>query len=113
MRINNADLIVATSGTGTPLVWGHGLMSSMALENLASWFQWERLAEVATVIRYDARGHGQSSATDDPNDYTWPSLSKDMIGIADQLKLERFIAGGMSMGCATAIYTALAAPTPS
>jgi pimeloyl-ACP methyl ester carboxylesterase len=32
------------------------------------------------------------------------------FGIADQLGLERFVAGGVSLGCATALYAALVAP---
>ena len=110
IRVNDVDLMVSVSGKGKPLIWSHGLMSSMAAEDLANWFQWDRLGDVATVIRYDARGHGQSGASASPSDYTWARLARDMIGIADHLKLEHFVAGGMSMGCATALYTALEIP---
>lgn len=110
IRINDVDLKVTTTGSGIPLIWGHGLMSSLDAEDLAGVLQWERVGDAAAVTRYDARGHGQSGASTDPDDYTWPNLAKDMLALADQLGLERFVAGGMSMGCATAIYAALAAP---
>ncbi|MET0378834.1 MAG: alpha/beta hydrolase [Spongiibacteraceae bacterium] len=45
-----------------------------------------------------------------PVDYQWPQLASDMFGVADAMGASRFIAGGASMGCATAIYAALAAP---
>src|SRR6266498_2981487 len=78
MRVNNVDLRVSMIGRGTPLVWGHGLMSSMASEDLAPFFQWERLADVATVIRYDARGHGQSGASADRTTTAGPEAVKEM-----------------------------------
>jgi len=62
------------------------------------------------VVRYDARGHGLSYASVDAIDYSWPSLAKDMLGIADELELDTVALGGISMGCATALFAALAAP---
>src|SRR5258708_5950146 len=86
-------------------------MSSMALEDSTPWsLQWDELAEVAKIVRYDARGHGLSEASYTPEDYQWSHLAEDMLALADQVGFERFVAGGQSMGCATTIYAALAAP---
>lgn len=110
MLVNGVELAVSVAGQGIPLIWGHGLMGSMAGDDLAGFLDWQQLAEQAQEIRYDARGHGTSGASDSPSDYTWPRLADDMLAIADQLGLDRFVAGGQSMGCATALYAALAAP---
>ena len=70
LRVNGVDLTVSVAGHGIPLVWGHGLMGSMAAEDLANWFDWQRVTGIAQVIRYDARGHGTSGAS------TRPKLSR-------------------------------------
>jgi len=110
LHLHGVDLTVSVAGHGVPLIWGHGLMGSMAAEDLAAWFGWQQLLDLAQVIRYDARGHGTSGASASPTDYIWPRLADDMLSIADQLDLDQFVAGGQSMGCATALSAALAAP---
>jgi len=110
MRVNGVDLAVSLTGEGRRLIWGHGLLYSMAAEDVADIFDWEQFAESAQVVRYDARGHGLSYASVDAIDYSWPSLAKDMLGIADELELDTVALGGISMGCATALFAALAAP---
>jgi 3-oxoadipate enol-lactonase len=110
LKVNGVDLNVKVQGDKTPLIWAHGLMSSMALEDATGWFEWERILGTARLIRYDARGHGLSEGSYSPEDYRWFNLAKDMIAIADNLDLETFVAGGQSMGCATSLYAALAGP---
>jgi 3-oxoadipate enol-lactonase len=110
MKINGLDFNVKIAGDGVPFIWGHGLTMNMAVEEVLNIFRWEEIQETAMVIRYDARGHGRSEATYSPQDYIWSNLAKDMILIADECRLDRFIAGGQSMGCATAINTALSQP---
>ena len=48
------------------------------------------------VLRYDGRGHGQSSAT--PGPYTIEQLAGDVVQLLDALKLERVYFCGLSMG---------------
>lgn len=48
------------------------------------------------ILRYDTRGHGQSSVT--PGDYTIEQLGRDVIGMLDSLRLERVHFCGLSMG---------------
>lgn len=112
MRVRDVDLHVRTLGSGRPLVWGHGLMFSMAMEDALGLLDFPKLAAEAgaRVVRYDARGHGASAGTERPADYQWPALAQDMLALADALGVDRFIAGGQSMGMATSLYAALAAP---
>jgi pimeloyl-ACP methyl ester carboxylesterase len=110
MKIRGVELDIEDQGSGKPLIWGHGLNDSREAEDVNKFFDWSGLTDQIRLIRYDARGHGESEGTPDPADYTWANLGLDMIALADGLGLDRFIAGGASMGCATAIYAALAAP---
>jgi 3-oxoadipate enol-lactonase len=48
------------------------------------------------VVRFDARGHGQSEATKAPYDFAM--LSADTIGLMDHLKIARAHFLGLSMG---------------
>ena len=110
MRISNLNFNVQVQGYAIPFVWGHGLTASMQAEDERGMLDWASVAEVARLVRYDARGHGLSEPTFDPADYDWSNLALDMLAIAEAVGFDRFIAGGQSMGCATALYAALAAP---
>ncbi len=110
MHVNGVRLNVKDVGEGVPLVWGHGLTLSMAFEDTVDWFRWSEFGSGARLVRYDARGHGASEATYVPRDYHWSHLAGDMVAVADGLGCESFLVGGQSMGCATSIYAALAAP---
>lgn len=110
MHGGETGLKVQVAGDGKPLLWAHGLMSSMETENALDWFGWRQLAESFSVIRYDARGHGASSAPRGTDSYHWRKLGADMLAVADATATHRFIAGGMSMGCASAIHAAVHAP---
>lgn len=98
------------TGHGKALVWGHGLTSSMAGEDALDIFRWNEFPNNIQLIRYDARGHGETESTYKPEDYRWPQLAEDMAAIADALHLDTYLAGGQSMGCATSIHAALKVP---
>ena len=106
----NFNVRTAGTGTGTAFIWAHGLLSSMAVEDQLDWYQWGTFPANLKLVRYDARGHGQTQATYRPEDYHWRSLGEDMLAVADAVGERYFIAGGASMGCATALYAALQAP---
>ena len=72
---------------------------------------WDRLAARNRVVRWDARGHGRSAGTDDPDDYRWDNLGRDLVALADVLGVDAFVAGGVSMGAATALHAAVQAPS--
>jgi pimeloyl-ACP methyl ester carboxylesterase len=112
MRIRDVDMNVRAAGNGRPFIWGHGLMFSMAMEDALGIFGFTRPADKtnARIIRYDARGHGLSGGSRNAADYAWPALARDMLAVADAVGTERFIAGGQSMGAATALWAAMAAP---
>jgi pimeloyl-ACP methyl ester carboxylesterase len=110
VTIRGVDLCTQVQGEGNALLWSHGLTFSMATEDAIGFFDWDLFPGDQRLIRYDARGHGRSSASSSPGDYHWPEMARDMLGVADHYGAERFIAGGQSLGCATSIYAALAAP---
>jgi 3-oxoadipate enol-lactonase len=60
------------------------------------------------VLRSDTRGHGQSSVT--PGPYSIEQLAKDVLVLADALKLEKFNFCGLSMGGMIGMWLALNAP---
>ena len=80
----------------------------MAQEDAVGLFSWGGTA--ARVVRYDARGHGESGPSYDPAELRWPALAQDMLALADTLGPGRVFLGGVSMGCATALHAAVAAP---
>ncbi|MDJ0864550.1 MAG: alpha/beta hydrolase [Myxococcota bacterium] len=109
MRVRGVDLALRDTGSGTPFLWGHGLLGSMEQEDDAALFDFGEMAAGRRLLRFDARGHGRSEATLAPDDYRWPSLARDLLGLADALGLDRAVLGGVSMGAATALHAALAA----
>jgi 3-oxoadipate enol-lactonase len=60
------------------------------------------------VLRYDTRGHGQSSVT--PGPYSIERLAKDVIAMLDALDLDRAHFCGLSMGGMIGMWLALNAP---
>jgi pimeloyl-ACP methyl ester carboxylesterase len=110
MHVRGVDLAVRESGQGLPFFWGHGLLGSMAQEDDADLLDWSEIEHSARLLRYDARGHGRSEATLDPADCRWPELARDMLALADAFGADRPALGGLSMGCATALHAAAAAP---
>jgi 3-oxoadipate enol-lactonase len=60
------------------------------------------------VLRYDTRGHGKSDVT--PGPYSIEQLGRDVVGLLDELRLERVHFCGLSMGGMIGIWLALNAP---
>ena len=60
------------------------------------------------VLRYDTRGHGQSSVT--PGDYTIEQLGRDALGLLDALRLDHVHFCGLSMGGMIGIWLGIHAP---
>ncbi|WOH38601.1 alpha/beta hydrolase [Thalassotalea fonticola] len=110
MKINSLEFNVEVEGEGEVLVWGHGLTASIESEDLLDIFQWHKFSKEAKLVRYDARGHGKTQASNSPSDYHWKNLANDMLSVANEVGVDTFIAGGQSMGCATTIYSAMLAP---
>jgi len=104
-------LAVSIRGGGKPLVWGHGLQCSMRADETWGILDWSVIEQTARVIRYDARAHGASSGSADPDACRWESLAVDMRRVAERFTRGNFVLGGASMGCATALWAAVQNPS--
>jgi 3-oxoadipate enol-lactonase len=113
MRVRGLEFNVVDSGgrhDQLPFVWGHPLTSSIAAEDRHRVFDWSSTVGDRRWIRYDARGHGSSSATRHAADYRWPNLAHDQLELLDALTVDRVVLGGASMGAATALHSACFQP---
>jgi pimeloyl-ACP methyl ester carboxylesterase len=113
-RFDNISLAIRRSGSGIPLIWGHGLLGSTKVEDNAAVLDWVEVEKHAEVVRYDARGHGDSDGSCEPEDYRWPCMAADMLAVADSVTAgrgrKRYVLGGLSMGAATALEAAVQHP---
>jgi pimeloyl-ACP methyl ester carboxylesterase len=109
---DDVELAVRQRGNGMPLVWGHALLGSIRVDDQADIWQWDEIEKHVRLVRYDARGHGNSDGSYDPGDYRWSHLAGDMLSVARSVSAskERYVLGGASMGCCTALEAALQAP---
>jgi len=110
VMIRGVDLAHDLGGTGPDVIWGHGLTSSMAGEDQMPLLDWRALRSSNRVLRYDARGHGNSGSTEVPEAYGWDELARDQLTLADELGIGAYVAAGASMGCATALHASVIAP---
>ena len=103
-------LATESCGVGQPFLWAHALLGSMAQDLEGGVLAWRELTDMAKVIRFDARGHGQSGCEGTPEDYAWEALARTLWQVADSYTSEQLILGGASMGCATALHAACQRP---
>ena len=74
-------------------------MWDLQVESLLPYFQ---------ILRYDTRGHGASDAT--AGEYSIEMLGKDILALADALKISQFAFCGLSLGGAIGQWVAAHAP---
>jgi 3-oxoadipate enol-lactonase len=99
-------LHVETHGQGAALVLAHGFGGSAR-----NWRpQLRALRDLAALWVYDARGHARSAALASPLEARAPAVVADFGSVAADASAERVVAGGLSMGAATALRFALASP---
>lgn len=60
------------------------------------------------ILRYDTRGHGESSVT--PDDYKIEQLGRDVLALLDALRLDRVHFCGLSMGGMIGMWLGIHAP---
>ncbi len=101
---NGIDIHYEISGSGPCVVFAHSLGSDLSI--------WESqksaLAARHSVLRYDLRGHGGSTAP--AGAYDFDQLAADVVGLLDALKIERASFVGISLGGMIGQALALAAP---
>ncbi len=101
VEVGETRLYVEEMGQGEPLVMLHG-----GFLDRRSWDpQVGVLARAHRVVRYDARYHGKSTSA--PGEYT---SFNDLLGVLDELSIDRAIIMGLSLGGSTAIDFAIAYP---
>jgi 3-oxoadipate enol-lactonase len=77
--------------------------------NFSMWDpQMEELQHRFRILRYDTRGHGQSSVT--TGDYTIEQLGRDVLGLLDSFRLDRVHFCGLSMGGMIGMWLGIHAP---
>jgi len=90
---------------GTPVL----LFSNSLGTNYSMWDpQVPELRKKLRVLRYDTRGHGQSSLT--PGPYSIEQLGKDVVALLDALDLDRVHFCGLSMGGMIGMWLGVNAP---
>ena len=104
IHANGIDIHYTLEGTGPVVTLVHSLATDLTLwDDLAA-----ALSKRFSVLRYDARGHGETSAPDAP--YSFPQLVGDLVGLLDALKIERTHFVGLSMRGMLGQHFALVAP---
>jgi 3-oxoadipate enol-lactonase len=103
---DGVGLAVAVVGSGPPLLLVHGFGG--AKEDFADHVG--ALAEQATVVVFDHRGHGESDHPPDEGAYSLDRLALDTLAVADELGLGRVALLGHSMGGMVARRLVLAHP---
>ncbi|MFT4200320.1 alpha/beta fold hydrolase [Gordonia sp. (in: high G+C Gram-positive bacteria)] len=108
--VRGARLAYNSTGTGSPVIWAHGMNSAAYTQESAGQFDWRPVSAEHRLIRYDARGHGRSSGGTDPLEYTWYELGQDLLGLIEAVQPPvgpRVDAMGSSMGSATILSAVL------
>ena len=105
LKLDGVDVHYEMAGSGHPivLVHGHGLDSRMWDGQIAG------LSRLYTVVRYDFRGHGKSSAPG--TGYSRPRLAHELFLLVDALGLTKPSIVGHSRGGTVGLEYALTYPT--
>jgi len=95
VRANGIDIWYDLLGQGPPLVLNHGWRGPTD--------DWppgvlEGLAQHLRLLVHDVRGHGRTTAPDDPEAYSMPVYAQDLRALMDALEIERAHICGSSQG---------------
>jgi pimeloyl-ACP methyl ester carboxylesterase len=96
-----------------PVVIAHSFLASRELEDRIGIFDWSPAAgNGSALIRFDARGHGQSSGETAEEDYRWPALAQDLLAVLDAAApgVSTVDAVAESTGCGTLLWAVSQAP---
>jgi 3-oxoadipate enol-lactonase len=102
LQVPGGELYYEVEGEGAAvvLVHGHALDARMWDDQLPA------LEDIATVVRYDARGFGRSTRDAD----TSYSHGDDLWRLLDHLEIDKAVLVGLSMGGRIVVEATLAAP---
>lgn len=103
--INQTSIYYEIHGTGTPVLFVHGLGSSATDWEL----QLEFFAQHYQVILVDLRGHGQSSRPS--TGYSIPQFTADVQALLQHLGYQRVHLVGISLGGMVGFQLAVTAPS--
>lgn len=98
---------IEDTGDGPPIVLLHGLTATRRYVLQGSR---HLLGRGYRLVAYDARGHGDSGAPDDPRAYAYDLMVGDLERVLDEKELESPVLVGSSMGAHVATAFALARP---
>ncbi|NWF65821.1 MAG: alpha/beta hydrolase [Chloroflexi bacterium] len=101
-QINGIEIHYQQKGEGPDVVLVHGVTSTMAV-----WYNqvMPALRERFRITLYDLRGHGYSEMT--PTGYNTDTMSDDLLGLMDHLKLDGACVVGHSYGGAIGLHAAV------
>ncbi len=98
------NLAYEERGEGTPVILAHGFPLDRSI-----WYPiLPKLSEKAHVVLPDLRGHGQSPVPDGV--YSMRLMAEDLVALMDQLKIEKAVLAGHSMGGYVSLAFARAYP---
>jgi 3-oxoadipate enol-lactonase len=106
IQISESVRLVASSEgnlRGMPILFGNSLAADRHM--------WDAVVEQLPAyrsVRFDARGHGQSSAPDGA--YSVEVLARDALAVLDHYKIERVVFCGLSLGGLVGMWLAAHAP---
>jgi soluble epoxide hydrolase/lipid-phosphate phosphatase len=95
IRTNGISMHVAEAGSGFPVVMCHGWPEL--------WYSWRHQLHALgdngfRAIAPDMRGYGRTDAPRDPAQYTLKILCRDMVGLLDELDIEKAVFVGHDWG---------------
>ena len=99
IKINDIDIAVSESGSGSPLILIHGRAFSKEMMGRVS----DHYSGRFHVYSYDVRGHGESSK---PGAFTMEDHVEDLKGLVGYYGMEGPAVIGLSMGSFIALKTA-------
>lgn len=104
VAVNGVDLHYELIGKGEPLLWLHGFMGAGSdwkyiFNDVPAGFQ---------LIAPDLRGHGAS--TNPSGEFSFRQAARDVLGLLDELQIDRIRAIGVSGGGLTLLHIATMRP---
>lgn len=111
IELPNGPVRVRIHGdSGPAFVWTHGAFHPIDVDDRSPLGPVFDSLPGVRVIRYDTRGQGRTPALATDDAHRWDALADELLALADALGLDRFVAGGISMGAAITLHAALCAP---